>query len=127
MSGMRFRVSLVVWTLVIWGSRVRNIIADVELTGLDRWLSLGVAGALLIAALVTGVAVLTKATWQRLPLGILVVGGIVRWTIRGPLILVTGDWSFGFRAVHTVLWLVTVVLSVAAWREGRGVGTSGSS
>lgn len=107
------------WTLGIWGSRIRNILADDELVGGERIVSLGVALALLIAAVATGVALLQRAPWERVALLTLVVLGIARFTIRGPFILVSDEWETAFKVVHTILWMVTVILSLVAWREHR--------
>jgi hypothetical protein len=117
MNANTWRLALGLWTLGIWGSRVRNILADNELTGNEQVLALGVAGGFVV------LAVLMLASLRVLPrshtpiLVTLVLAGILRWTIRGPLILVSDEWSVGFKLIHTVLWLTTVALSVAAWRE----------
>lgn len=124
LADIKFRAMLVVFTLGIWGSRMRNIQADVELTGTERGTSLGIAFAFLAAATITGAAVLREADWARVPLLSLVALGIVRWTVRGPLILLSDEWEMGFKVVHTVLWFVTVVLSALAWREHRVASSS---
>ena len=116
---MRYVWVLVAWTLLVWGSRVRNIFADDELVGFDRAVSLGVALTLVGAAVAVAVAVRRSSSWLPIALGVLVVVGIARWTIRGPIILGSDEWDVGFKVVHTVLWLVTVALSLLAWREHR--------
>ena len=116
---VQYRLTLVVWTLGIWGSRLRNISADDELVGFDRSVAVTVAFVLLAAASITGAGILREATWVGRPLSVLVVVGIVRWTLRGPVILVSDEWSVGFKVVHTLLWVVTVIASVLAWREQR--------
>lgn len=110
---------LVAWTVAIWGSRIRNIFVDDELTGADRIVSISVAVGLLGAAILFGSALITSAKWSTAALVVLVAVGVVRWTIRGPLILASDEWDAGFKIVHTVLWLVTVALSLLAWREHR--------
>lgn len=67
LADIKFRAMLVVFTLGIWGSRMRNIQADVELTGTERGTSLGIAFAFLAAATITGAAVLREADWARVP------------------------------------------------------------
>jgi hypothetical protein len=121
---MTRRVILVVWTLAIWGSRIRNIVADEEVAGGERALALGVAGALLLAAVATAFALRLRASWQGPALLALVVLGIARWTLRGPMILFGDEWDTSFKVVHTILWLVTVVLSVLAWREHQAARRS---
>lgn len=120
LSAVKFRAILIVWTLGIWGSRLRNIQADSELVGFDRAVAVGIAYVLLAAATAAGAAILRGSPWEVYPLGALVAIGILRWTIRGPIIFLSNEWEAGFKAVHTVLWLVTVALSVLAWREHRG-------
>ena len=110
---------LLTWTLAIWGSRVRNIIADDELTGLERTVSLGVAAGLIAAAGALLWALVRGAWWKGRALSALVVLGIARWTLRGPVILLSDEWETSFKVVHTILWLTTVALSLAAWREHR--------
>jgi len=114
---MKRRVILVIWTLAIWGSRIRNIAADDELGGAERALALGVAAALLFAAVATAAALRFRTGWQTPTLLALVVLGVARWTIRGPFILLSDEWEASFKVVHTILWFVTVALSALAWRE----------
>ena len=115
--------ALVAWTFVVWGSRLRNIIDDAELDGTERISALAVATVFL--ALGVGVAAATVLRpARRKPLVIaLAIVGIVRWSIRGPIILVEDDWSAAFKLVHTVLWVVTVGLGLWAWRSVRTGGT----
>ncbi len=112
-----WRLALGIWTIVIWGSRLRNILADDELTGGALALALVIAVGFVVLAFGLLASLLKRPVWHRGLLGVLVVAGIVRWTVRGPLILISDEWEVGFKVVHTLLWLVTVALSVAAWRE----------
>jgi len=107
------------WTVAIWGSRVRNIIIDDELSGLERTVSLGVAVGLIAASGALLWALVRGAWWKGRALAALVVLGIARWTLRGPVILLSDEWETSFKVVHTILWLTTVALSLAAWREHR--------
>ena len=127
LATIKFRAILIVWTLGIWGSRLRNIQADNDLDGAERFTALGIAYVLLAAATITGAAILRGAPWKRYPLAALVLIGILRWTVRGPIILFSSEWETGFKVVHTVLWLITVVLSVLAWREHRESTLASSS
>lgn len=113
-----WRGALALWTVGIWGSRLRNALADDELVGSDRFSAIGVAAVFVALGVIVGVGVLRRQwQWQWPPLLVLVIVGVVRWTIRGPIILLSDEWSVGFKVVHTVLWLVTVLLSVRALRE----------
>ena len=117
--GITLRLALVVWTLAIWGSRVRNILVDDELVGFDRFLSLAVALVLIGSATAVAISMFRQTSWRSSALGVLVVVGILRWTLRGPVILLSDEWDPGFKIVHTVLWLTTVALSLLAWSEHR--------
>ncbi len=119
-----FQWSLVVWTLGIWGSRIRNIIADDELTSSERAVGFLVAAGLIGSALSLAFALVRSVPWTRVVLAALALLGVLRFTIRGPLILLDDQWDAGFKVVHTILWAVTVVLSVLAWREHRRSETS---
>ena len=114
-----WRWILVTWTVAIWGSRVRNIIIDDELSGLERAVSFGVAVGLIAASGALLWALVRGAWWKGRALAALVVLGIARWTLRGPFILLSDEWETSFKVVHTILWLTTVALSLAAWREHR--------
>lgn len=116
-SGVVARGLLVVWTVGIWGSRVRNILNDDDLAGTERAASLAVAVFLVAAAVAVGFSLLGKLRWHGQALGLLVLAGIARFTIRGVAILASSEWEIGFKVVHTVLWIVTVILSLAAARE----------
>ncbi len=112
---------LVVWTLVVWGSRLRNAVTDGDLVGGELAQAIGIAAVFVGLAVVLGVGVWRRGSWAAPALIVLVIAGIVRWTIRGPVILLSDEWSAGFKVVHTILWLTTVLLSVLAWREGRAL------
>ncbi len=124
----RFGVpTLTLWSLGVWASRIRNILND-DLEGIDLWWRLGLAGSFVVIALwvlrsayglwrdgasdpltcVTGAALALAAV------------NIVVWPIRAYQILV-GDWGGGFKAVHTVLAVISVVLGllVLFHRYGR--------
>jgi len=125
---LSWRSALAVWTIGIWGSRVRNAIADEELIGVDRFSAIGIATVFVVLGIAVGVGAVTRR-WHWPPLMVLVIIGILRWTIRGPVIVLSDEWSVGFKVVHTILWLVTVALSVLALRQHRQTqtATGGSS
>lgn len=117
MTTRLFQWSLVVWTLGIWGSRIRNIVVDDDLDRGARIVSLAIAIALIGSALVVAFALIKSAPWTRIALVVLAVIGVLRFTVRGPFILLDDQWEVGFKVVHTILWAVTVALSLLAWRE----------
>jgi hypothetical protein len=120
------------WTLLVWFGRIRNIVADDELSGA------GQAWRLLLAALFVGGAVdVLVRFWQsrgrirvrptrdgggrvevpRLLLrsvSLLAVFTTVVWVIRG-LTILFDDYDAGFKLVHTLLAVASIALGVLAW------------
>lgn len=120
----RFRAALFLWTVLVWGSRLRNIAADDELAGVELFSSLGIAVFLVAAAVAMAVSMKMDLSWHGRALGVLVIAGITRFTIRGFSVLANPEWSTGFKVVHTVLWVVTIILSILAAREYSRVRSS---
>ena len=108
--------ALVAWTVLVWTTRIRNILSD-DGGVPDLLLPLGLT-ALAVVALVDrrrGVPALAAAT-------------LAVWAVRVPMILVH-DHSAAFVAVHLVLAVVSV--SLAAWahrsRAPRRATASGTA
>ena len=116
---MLWRWTLAIWTLGIWAGRLRNIVLDDDLSGTGRAFALGVAAGFVLPALALVLTLTGQRSGQRTIVDLLAGAGILRWTMRGPLVLASDEWSNGFKVVHTVLWITTVVVSVLAWREMR--------
>ena len=113
----RWRWVLAAWTLVVWATRLRNVIGDDDLDGGEFVIALVIAlGFVMLGAALLG-TLFGIESGQRPVVMVLVIAGILRWTIRTPFVLASDEWSAGFKVVHTVLWIVTVVISVLAWRE----------
>jgi hypothetical protein len=106
---------LVGWTLVVWGGRIRNIVADDELAGFELVWRLGLAVTLVALALVAGAALVTKRS-VLLAVRVLALFTIGVWVVR-LLGIATGGHSAAFVAVHAVLATVSVGLSVWALRS----------
>lgn len=121
-----WRSALALWTVGIWGSRLRNAFADDELAGAELVSAVVIAAVFVALGIVVGVGAVTRR-WHWSPLIVLAIIGILRWTIRGPIILLSDEWSVGFKVVHTILWLVTVALSLLALRQHRQTLTSTGS
>ena len=113
------RWTLAIWTLGIWAGRLRNIVLDDDLSDAGRIFALGIAVGFVLLALALALTLIGQRSGQRTVVDLLVGAGILRWTMRGPLVLASDEWSNGFKVVHTVLWITTVVVSVLAWREMR--------
>lgn len=115
---------LALWTLFVWGGRLRNLGNDpAGFDGASAWSLFG-SVAFVVLAVAVLVALTAVAVDRASPSGSLlrvtvaVLGGftIVVWLIRG-LDIAVGDHSVGFIAVHVVLALVSAVLSVLAVRQ----------
>ena len=85
------------WTVFVWAGRIRN----------------GGSVLLALSFLVLAALVLWR---RRLFLTALAVWTIGVWAVRTPYILVH-DHPAGFKAVHTVLAVVSVALALAAQRD----------
>lgn len=120
-------LALTLWSIGVWGSRIRNILAD-DLEGVDLVWRLGLAGLFVVTALwvLRSMYVLWRdgaVDWWYCVTGAaltLAAANIVVWPVRASQILM-GDWSTGFKVVHTVLAAVSVVLGLlVVWqRYGR--------
>ncbi|MDG2028047.1 MAG: hypothetical protein P8J50_13145 [Acidimicrobiales bacterium] len=112
-------ISLLTWTLLVWTSRIRNVVADDDLTTGGRTWRIAAAVVFIVLAL----AVI--AVWRRAPgrltpvLGVLVAWTCAWWLIRGVGIIVD-DHTLGFTIVHTILMVVSIGLAMWAWalRDG---------
>lgn len=98
-----------VWTVFVWGTRVRNIL-QAEGSALD----LGAAVAL--AALGVAVGVSARKGGLGPVLAVAVVATVVVWAVRVPLMVLLADHGAAFIAVHVSLAVVSVGLGLAAWR-----------
>jgi hypothetical protein len=115
----RAAAALVGWTFLVWTTRIANIWSDADLDTGERW------GRTLLAVSFTVLAIAAAvALWRRLGQATVVaVGALAAWTIavwvvRGIGIL-AADHDLGFKVVHTVLAVVSIVLAVLAWRKTR--------
>lgn len=109
------------WQLFVWGTRIRNVMGDRSLLGLDQ--------VLLVSLSATFVTYGIVALWAWRQLGRtpgrrpggtpwLVVGAawtVLVWCVRGTGI-VLGDHDVGFVVVHLVLAVVSVALAVLSLR-----------
>jgi peptidoglycan/LPS O-acetylase OafA/YrhL len=115
----RAAVALIAWTFLVWTTRIANIWRDADVDTGERWGRTLLALSFTLLAIAVAVALgrrLGQAT-------VVAVGALSAWTIavwvaRGIGIL-AADHDLGFKAVHTVLAVVSIVLAVLAWRETR--------
>jgi hypothetical protein len=117
--------SPVVWaflivTLLVWGGRIRNALADSDLADGGRPGPLLLSASFVVPAVVALVVLAT--TGRRVGpgsaagrlVGGLAVWTIVVWVVRAVDIAFVGDHSLGFVVVHVLLALVSTVLATLA-------------
>ena len=98
---------LAVWTLFVWGVRIKN--AD------------GSIAAILLSLTFIGLAVLVLATkTHALPTVLLAGWTIVVWLVRLVDILVLSDHPGAFKVVHAGLGVVSIVAASACNRDLSG-------
>jgi hypothetical protein len=112
-------VASALWTLFVWGTRVRNVGNDDTLAGGEK------AFAFFVCAVFIGAAIamlLLLARRRSAPLRVLLsvfaVATVGWWAVRSVFIVVH-DHSMAFRVVHIVLGIISSVLAVAAWLAAR--------
>ena len=101
-------MAFVVWTVFVWGVRIKN--AD------------GSVGAVLLAAtfVIPAVGVLvTRGDRRRTLLRCLAAWTVLVWSVRVVDIVVLSDHTVGFKVVHVALGAISVALAVAALRSRR--------
>lgn len=108
------------WNLLVWLQRVVNVVGDDDLSGAAKagWLVPAVvfaaAGALCLLAYFRGREVFAQ------PIKLLAGLAALYWFVRGVMMLFA-DESAGFKAVHSLLAIVTIVLAVLLLRRQREV------
>lgn len=113
--------AFIAWTLFVWIGRIRNVTADADLSGMDRWgplvMSVGfVVGAVVLAALLYRDHVAaSRASSGALRNAVWVVAGYttVVWLVRAGDIALRGGHDLPFVVVHVVLAAVSIALG--AW------------
>jgi hypothetical protein len=108
--------TLVGWTLFVWVTRIRNIVGDDELTGSARAWRLGAAVAFVGFAVALLAVRRFSPARSRVVLAPFMVLSVGYWLVRGTGILVA-DHDVGFKVVHTVLMVISIVLAMWAWRR----------
>jgi len=109
---------LIGFTVVLWLSRLRNVVTDDDLTTNGRAVRVGVVVLFVVLAVVAAVGL---GRSKLAGLWVLIVWTVGYWLIRGGGILV-GDWSVGFKVVHTVLMVVSIGLATLAALRVRQTG-----
>ena len=107
---------LIGWTVFQWLSRLRNVMNDDELSSLGRAIRVGVV--VIFVALAAAAAVAIRRKHPKVLVAFL-AWTVGYWLIRGIGILIDGEYSVGFKAIHTVLMAISLPLSFLAARQLR--------
>lgn len=114
-----FALALVGWSFFVWTTRIANIWRDDALDTGEKLGRTGLALSFTLLALAVLVALWRRARAASLvAVGALAAWSVVVWVVRDVRI-VLADHDVGFKVVHTVLAVVSIVLAVLAWREAR--------
>jgi hypothetical protein len=114
-----FALALVAWTFFVWTTRIGNIWRDADLDTGEKVGRTGLALSFTLLALaVVGALWRGSARTRLVAVGALAAWSTAVWIVRDARILVA-DHEVGFKVVHTVLAVVSILLSVLAWREAR--------
>ncbi|HEX7096126.1 MAG TPA: hypothetical protein VF183_09595 [Acidimicrobiales bacterium] len=111
-------LALAAWTVFVWATRIRNALGDDELSGAETAIALTTSVVFVALALAVLVAVV-RSSHVRLAVAVLAALSVVYWPVRVVQITLA-DHSVGFTVVHAALGVVSVVLSVWAWRAVIG-------
>jgi hypothetical protein len=109
------------WTLFVWATRIRNAMADDDLSGGSKAVAVTVATLFTIG----GLAVLVAAIRRRhvtVAVAALAAFTVVYWPVR-VVQIIAADHGVGFTLVHTVLGIVSVGLAAWAWTSQAGQRT----
>ncbi len=115
MSTRRWPLVLVVWTVLVWTTRIGNIWGDADLTGGERWGRTALALSFTVLAVAVAYAVVRQMRWRRVAVTALASWTVVVWLVRA-IGIATGDHELAFVVVHLVLAVVSIALSVLALR-----------
>lgn len=117
-----FRTAVVasaLWTLFVWGTRVRNVGNDHTLGGGEKAFAYLVCAVFIGAAIAMLVLVVRRQPHQlRVLLPVFAIATVAWWAVRSVFIVVHHH-SWAFRVVHIVLGIISSVLAVVAWRTAR--------
>jgi hypothetical protein len=109
-------LALVVWTFLVWTTRIGNILRDEDLDTAGRVGRTALALAFTAMAITLLFGVVRQAPWLRRAVEVVALATVVFWVVQGLGILVR-DHELGFKVVHTILAVGSIVLAALAWRE----------
>ena len=110
----------VAWTLLVWGTRIDNIVGDADLDAAGRAARLALAGSFVVLAVAAGAGLWrarrTPTAWLAPLLRLLAAWTVGVWAVRTVQIAVGGH-DAAFVLVHLGLAVVSIVLAVMTWRD----------
>jgi hypothetical protein len=109
-------IALCVWSVLVWTTRIVNIVGDDDLTGAEKLGRTLLALSFTGLALAVGHALYHRTTWRSSIVRSLAVWTIGIWAIRA-LGILAGGRRVGFVAVHLTLAAVSIALAVLAVQE----------
>jgi len=115
MSPRLWILALVVWTLLVWTTRIGNLWSDADLGLGEKWGRTALALSFTILAVAVAYGVLRRTSWRRAVATTLAGWTMAVWLVRS-IGIATGDHEAAFVVVHLVLAVVSVALSALALR-----------
>lgn len=113
---------LVVWTFLVWTTRIRNIWGDDALTDGEKWGRTALALSFTVLAVAVAWALYRRADWVALAVKVLAGWTIGVWITR-TIGIATGDHEASFIAVHLVLAVISCALAGLAVRAAAPAGS----
>ena len=110
------------WTMFVWIGRIRNALADADLTGTGRVVTLLISVLFVVGAVMAGAALfrdrqapsVRSSSALRLCVGILTGFTVAIWSVRLVSIVVDHSDDLAFVAVHAVLAALSIGLGLWA-------------
>ncbi|MDP1819749.1 MAG: hypothetical protein Q8K58_07605 [Acidimicrobiales bacterium] len=113
-------LALVVWTLLVWTTRIGNIWGDDGLDAADKVGRTALALSFTVLAAAVAAGMWRRAPWTRAAVRALAGWTTAVWVVRA-VGIATGDHSAAFVVVHLVLTAVSIGLAALAALAVRGV------
>ena len=111
---------LVVWTLFVWTSRLRNVWMDDDLGLSGQVIRTVMAAVFLAFGLATARLLRVQRRRALESRHRMLVGGFIAWTIGFWLVrgvgIIVDDHTLGFTVVHTILMVISIALAGLATR-----------
>jgi hypothetical protein len=114
------------WTVLVWATRVRNVLGDDDLGGGARLPGLALSLSFLLLAGAVLVGLPGRPLVVRPPTTALAAWTGAVWVVRG-VDIASGGHRAGFVAVHLALGALSVGLAGWAWRSLPGPAPAGAS